>query len=320
MRAMPAFAAVLLTASLALAGCGGGASDSEQKSVTGGSAAGRKADVTGAGAPAAADSKGRQAAKPTLPTAQVIRTAVLTVRVKDTRKAVATARSAAERAGGLVQNESTEQVDDSHVESRVVLRVPQADYDSVLAELAGTGTLLARTSTAKDVTDQVVDVDSRIASQRVSVARVRELMNRATKLSDVVALEGQLSDREAALEALLAQQASLKDRTTLATITLEFSETKTEEKPKDDDPGFLDALGGGWNAFLGTLRWIVVVLGAVAPFAAALALLYALWRLLRSRLSRRPARSTVQEPPVVKEPPVVPAQPAPASQKTHERD
>ena len=37
---------------------------------------------------------------------------------------------------------------------------------------------------AQDVTDQVVDVDSRVRSQRASVARIRELMDRATKLGE----------------------------------------------------------------------------------------------------------------------------------------
>ena len=74
--------------------------------------------------------------------------------------------------------------------SRVVLRVPQEKYDAVLAELAGAGKLLSRKADAEDVTDQVVDVESRIATQRASVNRVRALMDRAVKLSDVVTLEG----------------------------------------------------------------------------------------------------------------------------------
>ncbi|RYJ28357.1 putative lipoprotein [Streptomyces sp. L-9-10] len=219
----------------------------------------------------------------------MIRTAELTVRVKNTEKALATARSAAVGSGGLVEDESTERIGGDHVGSRIVLRVPQDAYDDVLAELAGTGTLLARKANAKDVTDQVVDVNSRIASQRASVARVRELMDQATRLSDVVSLEGELSTRQADLESLLAQQASLKDRTTLATITLELTETPAVTKEKEeDDPGFLDALGGGWDALTVTVRWIAVVIGAVAPFAAVLAVLYLLWRLVRGRLPRRP--------------------------------
>lgn len=215
---------------------------------------------------------------------------MLEVEVKDAPKALAAARRTAENAGGHVANESTERIDDTHVTSRVVLRVPQEKYDEVLAELAGAGKLLSRKADAKDVTDQVVDVESRTATQRASVNRVRALMDRAVKLSDVVTLEGQLSSRQAELESLLAQQAALKDRTTLATITLSLSEPEKQEHKEDDDPGFLDALGGGWDALVATGGWIAVVVGAVAPFAAVVAVLYALWRWVRRpRLPRRPA-------------------------------
>jgi hypothetical protein len=173
-----------------------------------------------------------------------------------------------------------------------VLRVPVDHYDDVLADLQGAGKLLDRTAKAEDVTDQVVDVESRIKSQRASVARVRELMDQATRLSDVVELEGELSTREADLESLLAQQASLKDRTSLATITLSLSETPVKTAAKDDDPGFLDALAGGWGAFVTMLRWLAVALGAVLPFAAVAALIVLAWlRLVRPRLPRRPDRA-----------------------------
>ncbi|MDX3850691.1 DUF4349 domain-containing protein [Streptomyces sp. AK02-01A] len=291
MRATPAFAAALLTVSLALAGCGG-AGDSGARSESAAKPAAQKQQGAGAGDVAAPREGGgqQQVRTPAQRGTQVIRTAALTVRVKDAQKALTTARRAAESAGGLVENESTERDPAGRVTSRIVLRVPQDAYGSVLDELAGTGTLVARKADAKDVTDQVVDVNSRVASQRVSVARVRELMDRATKLSDVVALEGELSSRQAALESLLAQQASLRDRTTLATITLDVSETPVakKERKREEDPGFLDALGGGWDAFTATLRWIAVVIGAVAPFAAALAVLYLLWRLVRGLPARRP--------------------------------
>lgn len=292
MRKMPALAAALLTVSLALAGCSsdGSADQASAKSKADAPADARQEAAVGAGG---SERDGKAAAEEgDIPTGTyVIRTAQLSVEVDDAQKALGTARAAAGRAGGIVENESTERVEDDHVSSTITLRVPQDSYDEVLRELAGTGKLLNRTSNAKDVTDKVVDTDSRVATQRASVARVRELMDRATKLSDVVALEGELSNRQAALESLLARQASLKDRTSLATVTLHLSEVpaKEAEKKEEDDPGFLDALDGGWNVFLGTLRWISVVFGAVVPFAVALVVLYLLWRLVRDRLLRRPA-------------------------------
>ncbi|MFD3607830.1 DUF4349 domain-containing protein [Streptomyces atroolivaceus] len=296
-RARALAAAGLLVALLATGACG--ASDSGGQGL-------RSASDDKAAAPAAAGAGADAAAKPadgasTAPepgsavAVHVIRTATLSIEVRSVPKAVAAARGAAEDAGGLVAEETTERVDDTHDMSHLVLRVPQARYDEVLRELAGSGKLLSRTSNAKDVTGQVVDVESRIATQRASVARVRDLMDKAEKLTDVVTLEGELSSRQSDLESLLAQQASLADRTSLATVTLELSEPNEDGKdPEDEHTGFLDALAGGWDAFVTMLRWIAVAIGATAPFLAAAAVLLLLWRLLRGRLPRR--RTAPREP------------------------
>ncbi|MER6083351.1 DUF4349 domain-containing protein [Streptomyces sp. NPDC001833] len=280
----PALAGLLLAAALVLTGCG--ANDGSG----GGSASDAKADVhsaagEAAGSAGAKDSgSGTGRTTPDLTVSRIIRTASLTVQVKDVPKALDAARTTAEDAGGYVGEETTTRDSAGHERTRVVLRVPTGKYDEVLNDLQGAGKLIDRTAKAQDVTDQVVDVDSRVRSQRASVARIRELMDRAAKLSDVVTLEGELSSREADLESLLAQQASLKDRTSMATITLSLARTPAEAAAKDDSPGFVDAVSGGWHVFVTMLRWIALALGAALPFAALAAVLALLWwRLARRR-------------------------------------
>ncbi|GGJ22212.1 DUF4349 domain-containing protein [Streptomyces brasiliensis] len=298
-RPVHALAGLLLAASLALAGCSAsddtGSSTADKAAAPAGGARGSavqgEADTAGG---KAGDARAEQT-PPDLTAGHIIRTASLTVQVRDVPKALDEARTAAENAGGFVGNESTHRDEKGHETTRVVLRVPTDKYDEVLSDLRGTGKLIDRTAKAEDVTDQVVDVDSRIKSQRASVARIRELMDQATKLSDVVTLEGELSRRQADLEALLAQQASLKDRTSLATIALSLSETPVKKAAKDDTPGFLDAVSGGWDVFVTLLRWIALAVGAVLPFAALTALLVLLWlRVVRPRLAHRtpPAAAT----------------------------
>ncbi|MFE0652684.1 DUF4349 domain-containing protein [Streptomyces sp. NPDC059534] len=308
-----AVAAALLTASLVLTGCGAGAGSdaaSDQKADMG---AARPADGTAAEAGKGAVDGSSGAEKPAAdaPAPQhVIRTASLSVEVADVTKALAAARRATAGADGRIENETTERVDDDYVTSRIVLRVPQEKYESVLTELAGTGKLLARKADAKDVTEQVVDVESRIATQRASVARVRALMQRAERLADVVTLEGELSRRQADLESLLAQQASLKDRTSLATITLELTErAKPAAEPEEEGrPGFGDALGGGWDALVGAVTWIGIVLAALAPWLAVALIGFVVWsRLVRPRRAARAAGRAADRPATAPVP--VPGQP-----------
>ncbi|MCP9990220.1 DUF4349 domain-containing protein [Streptomyces albogriseolus] len=293
-RSAHALAGALLAAALLVTGCGG-AGDSADSKAGAGVAADERADAQAGpgsakqGAPGGTADRSAPSA-PRIAAEHIIRTASLTVRVKDVPTALDEARTATTGAGGYVGDETTRRDSQGHERTHVVLRVPVDAYDRVLAALEGTGTLVERNASAVDVTDQVVDVESRIRSQRASVARIRELMDRATRLSDVVTLEGELSSRQADLESLLARQASLKDRTSLATITLTLSETPVKKAAKaDDDPGFLDALAGGWGVFLTLLRWLMLALGAILPFAAVAALVVLVWsRLIGPRLPRRP--------------------------------
>ncbi|KOG21120.1 DUF4349 domain-containing protein [Streptomyces viridochromogenes] len=293
-----ALAGLLLAAALALTGCsasGDSGSGGDSKAAAGEAAQADSQAGAKEGAPGSASGADKATAPPKATASHIIRTASLTVQVKDVPKALDEARTTTENAGGYVGNETTTRDEEGHEHTRVVLRVPVDRYAEVLTELEGAGKLIERSAKAQDVTDQVVDVESRIKTQRASVARIRELMDQATRLSDVVTLEGELSSRQADLEALLAQQASLKDRTGLATITLSLSETPVKKVAKDDDgPGFLDALAGGWDAFVTMLRWLAVVIGAVLPFAAVAALIVLLWlKVLRPRLPRRPEPAPV---------------------------
>ncbi|MFF3841457.1 DUF4349 domain-containing protein [Streptomyces sp. NPDC001930] len=313
-RTRAAAGAVLLTAALVLTGCGAGGdmAGDAKRDLSAAAPADANGDTAARGAADGYSGSGAEKAPsaPSKAPAQqhVIRTASLSVEVGDVPKALVTARDATAAAGGRVENESTERLDNGYVTSHIVLRVPQERYDSVLTELAGTGKLLARKADAKDVTEQVVDVESRIATQRASVARVRTLMERAERLTDVVSLEGELSRRQADLESLLAQQSSLRDKTSLATITLQLSQKekpRAEEPEEEGRPGFGDALSGGWNALVGAVSWAVVVLAALAPWLAVALIGYLVWRhVVRPRRAKR----TDAHPAALPEaPPAVPA-------------
>ncbi|MEV6314297.1 DUF4349 domain-containing protein [Streptomyces sp. NPDC051776] len=306
-RSLAVLAGVLLTVSLGLTACAGSPDSATDRSAAkegsrseAGPAepgAGRNQDAVppnraregaadaGQQQPGTGDAKAPSRKPARLGPAHIIRTATLSVRVKDVSAAAEEARTTAENAGGYVGDETTDRDRDGHERSSIVLRVPQEEFGRVLDDLAGTGRLISRQVEAQDVTDQVVDVESRIKSQEASVARVRGLMDRAENLSDVVTLEGELSTRQAELEAFKAQRKSLGERTGMATITLRLSETSPRQDGGDDDEtGFVDALSGGWGAFVATVRWLAVLVGAVLPFAAALMMLLVILRVARARM------------------------------------
>jgi hypothetical protein len=303
-RSLAGLAVTLLAASLAVAGCGSGSSSDSgtTSSARDGAAAGDAKAPEAAGGSGSNSSSSNSSKKTDLATSYIVRTATLTVETKNVADALAKARTLVTGAGGYVGDESTSLDEDGLEHSRVQLKVPGDGYEQMLGDLAELGKLTDRKVNAQDVTSQVVDVQSRIKSQQVSIARLRVLMDKATKLSDVVTLESELTSRESDLEALEAQQASLKERTSMATITLVLTEPSAVAAPKKDDGVWAsvgDALGGGWHAFYATFRAILIALAAVLPFAALAAACWLVWRTLRRRTPAPPAPEPVAVPAAV---------------------
>ena len=228
----------------------------------------------------------------------LIRTVSLTVRVKDVNAAVEAAARAATTAGGVV---ATSRVDMAgHAEDSVaqlVLRVPNDDLDEVTASLRGLGALLRSDGTTQDVTAEVADVDSRVETQRRSLARVRALLDDATALADVVTLESELAKRESDLEALQARQRALADRTSLATVTLDLVGTASAAPVEQDREGFVAGLSAGWDAFSGATVVLLTIAGALLPFLLAAALVALVVLAVLRTVRRRTRLSTPQAPP-----------------------
>lgn len=284
-RAAAALAGLSLAGGLVLTGCsaGGGTASSGDRAAAAAPREGAqgKPGAGSAAAPAAPDAKGQPQA-PVRP--NVIRTGKLGIETAEPQKAIAAARTAAEGAGGYVGAETTDRGGDGRITSTLTLRVPGDRFDAVIASLEGSGKLLNRKVEAQDVTEKVADVDSRVKSQQASVARVREMMEKASALSDVVMLESELSRRQADLESLLAQQNALKDQTSMGTVTVSVSEpapVPVEKEKKEREPGMGDALAGGWTVFARLVGYLGLALAAVLPFVLAAALVAFGFRLYR---------------------------------------
>jgi hypothetical protein len=236
---------------------------------------------------------GRDQAPPGVPVGsvqrQLVRTAQLTVEVGDPAGAVRQVRAAAAGAGGFITEEQT-----SDTGSWLVLRVPADALDRVVDEIAGFGRVTSRTSQVQDATEEVVDLDARVASQAASVARVRGLLAEARSIGDVVAIESELARREAELDSLTRRLEALRDQVAMSTLTVDLRSPFPAPAPDvRETPGFLDGLAAGWAGLRTVGTAAAAVVGFVLPFLPVLALLGGLGllgrRVVRSRRATAPA-------------------------------
>ncbi len=286
-------AAIAVVASALLLGaCGGGLGDSAspQFSSVGGSisSAGggvpsrdRDASSGDASSEATAASGGGGSDAPVSPIAlpstagrDLVVTGAVTIEVDDVAEAQARAAAAVTGVGGFVADEQSSFAGEPR--ATITYRVPAEGYAATLRSFAALGTVEEQTRSTEDVTDRLVDLDSRIRTSRTSVERLRTFLSEATDLTQVASLEAELLRRETELETLTASQRAVEDRVALATLVATFHEPQPQEavaaaEPKDTElPTFLDGLDAGWTGLVRGLQVGGAAVGLALPFVPLL--------------------------------------------------
>ncbi|MFD6754130.1 DUF4349 domain-containing protein [Micromonospora gifhornensis] len=286
-------AAGALLALLMLAGCGSSSGSDEATSSDAGAAAPPMAD-RGAGEPAQGGAG--TATDTRVDQRSIIYTGSLEIKVDDVEAKAREAVAAATRAGGFVGGDQRRSAAADAV-AELQLRVPADRFYPVVEELARLGSQQRRQIDTQDVTEETIDLDARIATQRARVDSARRLLAQADSISDLISLENELGRREADLASLEAKKRRLADLTALSTITVTLVGPNASTTEDEDQLGFLVGLSGGWKVFLASMTVLVTVLGAVLPWLLVFGVpLGLLWWWHRRRRRNRPTGPALVAP------------------------
>jgi len=153
--------------------------------------------------------------------AKIVRTGSLELQVADVTKALTGGREAMATLGGYIGSSQQQRSGDQTV-ATVTYRIPVARWEDALAAMRGLGTVISEATDAAEVTAQIVDLDARIRNLKASEVALVGYAEKAPKVSDLLEIQGRLTDTRGQIEQLTAQQADLSDRAALATLTVTF--------------------------------------------------------------------------------------------------
>jgi len=292
MRLTPLRALVptLVVLAVALTGCSGGGEDADSVASGGGAdsnSMAREAPAQRGAADGGAAFEDRDGVDAALSTADrpgpdasqqaLIKKGNVALRADDVGKAqFRLQRVVDEHDGKVTEEKTTTDEDGQPAYTRMVLRIPAAAFDDAMAELKGLeGAELESANTSEDdVTTKLIDTRTRLQVQRRSIARITTLFDRAQSIRDIMAIEAQLSRRQADLDSLERQEAYLQGQTTLSTIVVSVDQTPTKKAtPKDDDTGFVAGLSAGWHGLTKFAVAMATLVGALLPWLALLLVL-----------------------------------------------
>jgi len=217
---------------------------------------------------------------------KLIKTGTITLESKDIDKVLVGIDGVVSAQRGIVESEDAQTDDEGHTKTAsVTLRVPVDNFDPAVDAITGLGVLVREQTSTEDVTSKVADVNARVDSAKRSIDQLRLLFSRANTLGDIIRLESELSQRQADLESLQAQQRSLGRLTALSTI--QVSITRPDEAPAlvsddGDQAGFVDGIKSGWSGLVTFVQGVAHVFGLVLPLGTlALVVAVPIWLVVR---------------------------------------
>lgn len=176
-------------------------------------------------------------------------------------------------------------VDTETVSGEVVVKVPSPSFENVVAELDGVGDVTRQELAGEDLTEDFLSAHAQVQRAR---NRTDDLLTRLERTKDRAVrfeLRQELSTASDELRAFEDEQTFIDGQTAYSAIDVGLYETAPPPPPAE--PALERAFGTAKSVTLAIVSGVLVVVGAVAPVAALLVLLYLIGAPIIRRLRPR---------------------------------
>ncbi len=170
----------------------------------------------------------------------------------------------------------------------VTVRVPSRSFEAALRRFGKLGDVEYQSTSAEDVSDQMVDLEARLRHARAVERRLLRFLEQTDTIREMLAVQDRLDQVQLEIEQLTAQMEALREVVAFSTISVSL-------RAEGDPTPVIGAGGGVWDNFVDAWRVLgrsagvlLMALAAALPFVivfggAAGAVWYGARRLGRRR-------------------------------------
>lgn len=174
-----------------------------------------------------------------------------------------------------------------------ILKVPASGFSSFLNNLEKVKhTELQRSIQGQDVSEEYVDLESRLKAKQLMESQYIEFMKKATKSADLVAFANQLGAIQEEIEQIKGRMRYIDQNVSFSTVELRIYQTdeniavtqKKEQGPLMERAS--DALKSSLNALSVMFQWLVVFLAGALPVLIIAGIILAIVFFFRKKSKR----------------------------------
>ena len=182
--------------------------------------------------------------------------------------------------------------------ANLTIRVPADIVDTFAQEVSGIANVVRNQVNKKDVTLSYVDTESRKAALETEQKRLLELLEQAETMSDLLEIEGRLTEVRYQLESTASQLRTYDNQIDYATIYLYIEEvqeyTPTAEKTvwQRITEGFANSLEDLWDSLVDLFVWLIVASPFILVYGG---ILIGIFLLIKSIRKKHPQKSLLKK-------------------------
>jgi hypothetical protein len=204
---------------------------------------------------------------------KIIRDGSLTLKVRDIGSVRKQVDSIIMECKGYVGSESFNSYDQEST-CIIAIRVPAANFDLMVKRIeTGPGEVIYKDINTRDVTEEYIDLETRLANKRKFVNRYAELLKKAGTVKDMLEIEQHIRIIEEEIESTEGRLRYLNDQVSFSNLTLTLTQEKAYVYKPQQSRNFFErlreSLHKGWKGFVGFLLlmvriwpfWILAVAG-----------------------------------------------------------
>ncbi|WP_277587384.1 DUF4349 domain-containing protein [Psychrobacillus antarcticus] len=160
-------------------------------------------------------------------TRMIIHQARISTNVKDLKKAQHNMEQKVKHYGGYIVESNVYLESDENSTGNMTLRIPEKHFEAFLSDAeAEASKVLEKNVTGQDVTEQFVDLSSRVKSKRAVEERLLAFMKDAQKTEDLLKISADLAKIQEEIEVLVGKINYLENQTSFSTIELTMYENR----------------------------------------------------------------------------------------------
>lgn len=188
---------------------------------------------------------------------------------------------------GFIANSKSTVNSSGNKSGTITVKVPADKYDALISEVSKIGKVMNQNIQANDVTEEYVDLESRLKTQKELEQRLIKLLNeKASRLAEVIEVEEKLASVRQKIEAYEGKMKVLKSQSDLSTLTISVYEPSMISTSTGG--GFFYELGQavkkGLSGFTNVLAVSITLIIAVIPVAVfAFIVFWIIKRIIRKK-------------------------------------